>query len=216
MLAAAIVVLAAPAWAQSNVDEVLKFAWGENVGWTNWRDANATNQGVRVNVDFLEGYIWAENVGWINVGDGGPYANTDDTDFGVNVDTNGDLFGLAWGENVGWINFDTRAALTAFDQQARFDLLAGRFRGYAWGENVGWINLDDAEHYVAAEVCPACVGDLDGDDVVDLTDFGLFAAAFNTVLGDADYNPCADLDHDGVIDLTDFTAFGGVYGEPCP
>jgi hypothetical protein len=62
----------------------------------------------------------------------------------------------------------------------------------------------------------ACLGDLDGDGVRDLTDFSLFAAAYGSVLGDGDYNPDADFDSDGVIDLTDFSAFAAVYGVPCP
>ena len=28
------------------------------------------------------------------------------TDYGVNVDGNGNLSGYVWGTNVGWINFD--------------------------------------------------------------------------------------------------------------
>jgi hypothetical protein len=61
-----------------------------------------------------------------------------------------------------------------------------------------------------------CPGDLDGDGVRDLTDFGLFAAAYGTSIGDPGYNPAADLDSDGAIDLSDFSAFASVYGTPCP
>ena len=150
------VALASSGMAQSNIDPVHKWAWGENIGWTNWRDADGGdggNAGVIVSPDFLSGNIWAENVGFINAGNGnGPYGNNDDTDFGVNIDTNGDLYGMAWGENVGWINCDTRAELTSFGQQARFDCPAGRFRGYVWGENIGWINLDDVDHYVGTSI----------------------------------------------------------------
>ena len=56
--------------AQSDIDPNNKFAWSENVGWTNWRDADNTIAGVRVEASFLSGYIWAENVGWIHVGAG--------------------------------------------------------------------------------------------------------------------------------------------------
>jgi hypothetical protein len=144
--------LAVVAAGHSNIDPGHKHAWGENVGWTNWRDANYAQEGVDLGTTFLAGFIWSENLGWINVGDGSPdddvhYGNTDGSDFGVNIDQGtGDLFGLAWGENIGWVNFDTR---DKGDQRARFDRPAGRFRGYVWGENVGWINLDDEEHYVA-------------------------------------------------------------------
>ncbi|HEY3243362.1 MAG TPA: hypothetical protein VGM03_08425 [Phycisphaerae bacterium] len=144
------------AFAQSNIDPAHKFAWGENVGWTNWRDANGGAQGVAVDGSFMGGFIWGENVGWINVGDGTPgtlcgglpcYANGTGVDFGVNVDFDGSLHGFAWGENIGWINFDG-GALASPPNPARFDAAAGRLRGYAWGENVGWINLDDAVHFV--------------------------------------------------------------------
>jgi hypothetical protein len=64
--------------------------------------------------------------------------------------------------------------------------------------------------------CPPCPGDLDGDGVRDLTDFTLFAAAYGSVVGDANYNLCADLDGDGVVDLTDFGLFAAGYGVACP
>ena len=146
---------AQPAIAQSNIDPANKFAWGENVGWTNWSDADNTNAGVRVEATFLSGYIWAENVGWIHVGagplDGFQYTNFDNTDYGVNRDplTN-ELFGYAWGENIGWVNFDTRSKGV---DAARLDPATCRFLGYAWSENTGWLNLNDATHYVAATSC---------------------------------------------------------------
>src|SRR5262249_43481925 len=106
--------------AQSNIDNTVpdKFAWSENVGWTNWRDAGGATQGVVVGDSFMGGFIWGENIGWINLGDGAPgslcgglpcYANADGSDFGVNIDGDGDLHGLAWGENIGWLNFDAGA-----------------------------------------------------------------------------------------------------------
>ncbi len=143
--------VASAALAQSNVDSAHKFAWGENVGWTNWRDANGAMQGVNVGPFVMSGFIWAENVGWMNVGDGTPaapphYANVDGADFGVNIDADGHLHGLAWGENVGWINFDGGALATP-PQPARIE--DSRLFGFVWGENIGWINLDDATHFVA-------------------------------------------------------------------
>jgi len=49
--------------------------------------------------------------------------------------------------------------------------------------------------------------DLDGDGDVDLVDFAIFAAAFNTMSGDTDYDPCCDYDCDGDVDLVDFSLF---------
>ncbi|MDP1661836.1 MAG: hypothetical protein Q8L55_07955, partial [Phycisphaerales bacterium] len=136
----------------SNIDATNKYAWAENIGWTNWRDAGnpATSQGVVVRSKFLSGFVWGENVGWINLGDGTPagpggqYANVNGTDFGVNRNpATGNLSGYGWGENIGWINF-SGGALATPAQPARFDQLAQRFFGFAWGENVGWINLNDS------------------------------------------------------------------------
>ena len=156
--------LASPALAQSNISPNAKRAWAENLGWTNWRDANASTQGVRIHPSisaprFLSGFIWSENCGWINTGDGTPanstaYANLTGLDFGVNITPSNNLAGLAWGENIGWINFNTAPTLAAFNQHARWDPTSNRFRGYAWGENIGWINLDNNTHFVAA-LCPA-------------------------------------------------------------
>ncbi|MCE9557996.1 MAG: hypothetical protein K8R88_03510 [Armatimonadetes bacterium] len=48
-------------------------------------------------------------------------------------------------------------------------------------------------------------GDVNGDDVVDLSDYTLLVTSFNAVIGDAAFNADADLNGDGVIDLTDYT-----------
>lgn len=198
------------AFAQSNIDPARKFAWQENCGWLNWRDADGGAQGVGVTATFLFNFIWAENIGWINLGDGAPsdgvhYVNdpTDSAGFGVNVDPEtGDLFGLAWGENAGWINFDTRAALGPHSQQARLDFCENTFVGYAWGENIGWINLDDTTHFVA--VGPMCApADAACDGAISLVDY----AAFEEVLGGPGVHvdcPLFDADDDGDVDLRDF------------
>jgi hypothetical protein len=216
---AAVVLLAGVfALAASDIDLTHRYGWGENVGWTNWRDANGGADGVHVGSTFLAGFIWCENVGWINVGDGTPadgtnYANASGSDFGVNIDTNGDLFGLAWGENIGWVNFDTRSK---GGQRARLDRSAGRFRGYAWAENVGWLNLDDAEKFVALAWAPAPSADIDNDGDVDLTDFARFETCFNGPNRPARQTDCAgvDFDHDSDIDLGDFGRFQTCFNGP--
>jgi hypothetical protein len=209
----AVLHLAAVAGGQSNIHPVYKFAWGENIGWTNWRDANAAADGVIVDATFLSGFIWAENVGWIDVGDGSPadgvhYANSDASDFGVNLDPDsGDLYGLAWGENIGWVNFDTRDKA---EQRARFDATACRLRGYVWGENVGWINLGSDEHFVALLLD----GDLDSDGDVDLSDLAQLLSHYGTT-GGATWEE-GDIDGDGDVDLSDLAALLAEYGESCP
>jgi hypothetical protein len=61
-----------------------------------------------------------------------------------------------------------------------------------------------------------CAGDMDYDDVRDLTDFSLFAAAYGASQCSPSYFPEADIDGDGEIDLTDFTHFASGYLIPCP
>ena len=218
--------LASAARAQTNINANRKFAWGENIGWLNFADANNRQQGVRLQGTHLRGYIWGENVGWINAGNGGlppggTYANTTNANYGVNIAPNGDLFGFAWGENIGWINFDTRPTLTGFGQQARYDAAAKRFRGYAWGENVGWINLDDGTNFVG--LCFAdltTTGSTNGvpDGVVNGSDFTFFLSLF------AASSPLADLTTtgstngipDGVVNGSDFTYFLSLFAAGCP
>ncbi len=196
----------APALAQSNINPDQKFAWQENVGWTNWRDANAGAQGARVLEDHLAGFVWCENVGFINLGNGGgpypePGAQTG-ADFGVNVNpVSGALTGYAWGENVGWINFDTRDAIGG--DAATYDASAQRFRGYAWGENIGWLNLDDATHFVAT----VCTGDLNADNVIDSADLAILLAAWGGT------GP-ADLNSSGTVDSADLAILLAAWG-PC-
>ncbi len=213
------VAVGAPVFGQTNIDPAHKFAWQENCGWLNWRDADTGAAGVFAGIDFLSGYVWAENLGWINVGDGTPvaacdgipcYGNLDGTDFGVNVDADGALFGLAWGENVGWINFDTRAALGPYQQEARLDLCANTLAGYVWGENIGWINLDHATHFVG--LGPDCApGDVACDGVFGLSDYSAFEAVLMgpDVLVDC---PVFDADADGDVDLWDFADYQAAFG----
>ena len=61
-----------------------------------------------------------------------------------------------------------------------------------------------------------CRGDLDLDGTRDLTDFGLFTAAYGSQASEPRYDLSADLDSDGVVDLTDFGLFAADYGVPCP
>lgn len=124
----------------ANIDENDKYAWGTNVGWLNFNDANG---GVTVYDDHLEGYVWGENIGWIRLGThtgGGEhtYANDAADTYGVNNDGEGNLSGYAWGTNVGWINFNPEHS------QVTIDAETGDFDGYAWGENIGWIHFQNS------------------------------------------------------------------------
>lgn len=205
--------LASPCLAQSNISQTDKFAWSENAGWLNWRDAASASSGVQVAPTFLQGFIWAENVGYINTGNGSaPYANTSGTTFGVNIGPGGYLNGLAWGENIGWVNFDTLSALGAANA-ARFDTVSQRFRGYAWGENIGWINLDDATSFVSlAPVC--CPGDADGSGHVDFDDLTTTLANFGNTGSAGQFFP-GDSDCNGSVNFDDLTTTLAHFGADC-
>jgi len=190
----------------SNVDPNRKVAWSENCGWLNWRDAGDPDsaQGVALLANnHLTGFIWGENIGWINTGNGGPYANTNDTNFGVNYNAGtGELTGYAWSENCGWINF-SGGALAMPPNPARIE--NGRLRGYAWGENIGWINLDDnTTKYVRI---PPCFGDANNDGIVDFDDI---VAVLGAWLTDYSADPGAtgfgDANFDGIVDFDDIVA----------
>ena len=133
--------------AETNISESYKYAWSENVSWQNWR---STNSQVTLETLYLKGYVWAENVGWIKLGvdAGGPYGNTNESDWGVNHDASGNLSGYAWSENAGWVNFNpSRGGVTISTSTNKFD-------GYAWGERIGWIHFQNASprYYVMEEL----------------------------------------------------------------
>lgn len=206
--------------AASNVSPSNKFAWCENVGWTNWRDAGSPVgfEGAKLSATgrFFSGYVWGENIGWINLGDGSPglgsaYANTTGADAGVNVLVSGNLSGLAWGENIGWINFDTAPALGAFGQQARYDGLQHRLRGFAWGESIGWINLDDASAYIA--FTPPCSGDINSDGAVNTLDLAIILFYFGQPITPGTNG---DFNGDGIVNTNDLAVLLGGFGNTCP
>lgn len=68
---------------------------------------------------------------------------------------------------------------------------------------------------IAISSCPA---DLNGDDVVDDSDFVIFAAAYNALLCPDAPAPCnADLNADNFVDDADFVIFAAAYNElVCP
>lgn len=202
-----------------NIDSNHAFSWSENTGWLNWSEAPGVDSGAIVSATHLSGFIWSENTGWVNLGDGSPtdgthYSNVNGTDFGVNIDqTTGDLFGFAWGENIGWLNFDTREALTGFQQQARLDRDLRRFQGFAWGESVGWINLDDSTHFVALR----CLADWNGDSVFNtndlinyLNDYRDASLGMPPTFGDPDI--AAPF---GILNTADFVQFLNEFNDGC-
>jgi len=55
-------------------------------------------------------------------------------------------------------------------------------------------------------------GDFNGDGVINIFDFVLFAAAYGSELGDDNYNPIGDFDNNDRIDIFDFVQFAAAYG----
>jgi hypothetical protein len=73
--------------------------------------------------------------------------------------------------------------------------------------------------YIAKWSCTAtpCTGDANGDGVVDLTDFEMFAQCFTGVdVPISEECAFSDLDADGDADLHDFAVFQVQFGEACP
>lgn len=102
----------------AGLDAVLKYAWGDKMGWINF---NPDGGNVALDDNRLSGYAWSENFGWINL-------QPDST--GVKNDGQGILSGNAWSENLGWIDFNG----------VRVD--NGTFKGQASGPTAGTINFD--------------------------------------------------------------------------
>jgi glucose/arabinose dehydrogenase len=81
----------------------------------------------------------------------------------------------------------------------------------SFGEDAfGNLYIVDLGGEVFKIVCkPAASGDFEGDCDVDLTDFAMFALAWSTQLGDAQWNPKYDISdpRDGIINLNDLAVF---------
>jgi 6-phosphogluconolactonase (cycloisomerase 2 family) len=63
---------------------------------------------------------------------------------------------------------------------------------------------------------PPCVGDLDGDGTIGLTDLAILLSSYGLCEGDPQYVPEADLDDDGCVGLPDLAALLARYGQSCP
>jgi hypothetical protein len=98
-----------------------------------------------------------------------------------------------------------------------------------WGVPGGWKNPDpegeairmkftydatDGTGIYVNRIGMDCLGDFNGDGVVDLADIVMMLPAWNTTVGDALYDPLYDLDADGDIDLADIMTVVSNWG-PC-
>lgn len=102
----------------ATMDSVVKYAWGDHLGWVNFNPADG---GVLVSDTALSGYAWSENFGWINLS---PEFS------GIKNDGQGLLSGQAWSDNLGWIDF------------SGVRINDGLFSGQASGSQAGNINFD--------------------------------------------------------------------------
>ena len=177
---AVLILMTGPALAQ-NIDpynDGSKYAYGENIGWFNFRPSQGP--GATVRDGKVTGYVWQENIGWINLF---PVSYG-----GVTYDSGWHLSGYAWGENVGWIKFNPSYGGVIIDS-------AGNFSGYAWGENVGWIHfssttpvaykvragvvsIDDLENFASQWLMTgsSLAADLNHNGRVDFLDYSIFAS----------------------------------------
>jgi hypothetical protein len=186
--------------AASTINATNAYAWGANIGWTNWMPSAA--DGVVIGEYICSGYIYAANVGWINVGNGfAPtdghvqYSNASATDFGLNYSVDPTqpgfaiLRGFAYGANIGWINFEAIG-------NPRLSLFTGTFSGYAYSANCGWINLNDALGKVQTNSVAMGV-DSDGDGIADAFEFQFFHNLTTA-------NATSDSDGDGISDKEEY------------
>lgn len=159
-----------------------------------WRPSTA--MGVEIGEFICSGYIYSANLGWIDVGRGLPrdgiqYRNDSVRDFGVNLDSAGNLRGMAYSANAGWIAFDPAGS-------PRLDLRTGMFSGFAYGANIGWMELGQSQATLAVESVSAGA-DTDGDGIPD--GWELFYFGDLSVAG-AD----RDFDQDGQTDWEEYAA----------
>lgn len=190
------------AFGASTIDAVNQDAYGANVGWVNWR--GDISSGAVMGEYVCSGFIYSANAGWINLGTGFPtngiqYRNLSTNDFGVNIDSLGNLSGYAWGANIGWINFTNRSAAGALStaDSPKLNLSNGRFGGYAYSANCGWISLSNATAFAQTDtIAPGA--DLNADGIPDAWEFQNF--------GTNNINVNADADGDGISNLQEYYA----------
>ena len=183
-----------PTLGASNFAPGQSYSWAPNLGWADWRGDGSN--GVELGQYICSGSVYFANVGWISLGSGAPadgvyYRNKNSADFGVNVDSIGQLRGLAYGANVGWIQFEDRGA-------PRVDLSSGKLSGFAYGANVGWMDLGSLSFPLAVRSITAGA-DRDQDGIPDAWE--LVQAGDLGTLG-----PGTDFDQDGQSDLEEYQA----------
>lgn len=134
--------------ATTTINATNHFSYGANIGWID--AAGDVTNGAVIGLTYASGFMYGANVGWIHLGDGSPddgtsYSNITSTDYGVNLEPDGDLRGFAYGANIGWVNFEPLG-------DPSVDLLTGAMSGYAYGANVGWLSLSNMQAFVQTDI----------------------------------------------------------------
>jgi len=189
-------------FAATTISPLNHYAYGANLGWLDGR--GDITSGAVMGEYVCSGYIYGANIGWINLGSGFPtngiqYRNLSTNDFGVNIDSAGNLSGCAWGANIGWIVFTNgtaTGALSATDAP-KVNMSTGRFGGYAYSANCGWISLGNTTAFVQTDrIAPGA--DLNGDGIPDAWEILNF--------GTTNIDVNADADGDGVSNIAEYVA----------
>ena len=114
-------------------NELTGFAWGENVGWINFRGGTGATPAQPARYDAaahrFRGYAWGENIGWINMDDATIFVGDCPADYNgdgaLNVQ---DIFDFLAGWFAGSPNADFNGA-AGLGVQDIFDFLAAWFAG---------------------------------------------------------------------------------------
>jgi hypothetical protein len=90
-----------------------------------------------------------------------------------------------------------------------------RWRGWVWATCwilvlVGGVGGAGA---LGADFCPFYCGDVNGDDAIDLVDFGEFAGCMGQSPGSSQECFCSDMDGNNAVDLRDFGLFARLFGQ---
>ena len=114
----------------ASADNIMGFAWSENIGWINFNSANCDSD----DNTFLDAACGGDNTTDLVV----PY--------GVNLNADDTLSGYAWSENIGWISFKSADIAGCPGGTCQPRLVGSEFFGWARALNHGdgwdgWIKL---------------------------------------------------------------------------
>ncbi|MCE5186512.1 MAG: hypothetical protein LLF76_10345 [Planctomycetaceae bacterium] len=179
-----------------------KYAYGENIGWLNFKPA--LGGGVTVTDTAMIGFVWCENTGWLNLA---PVYG------GVANNGLGELSGFAWGENIGWLNFNPNSPGEVNDEYRVRINHDGDFEGWAWGENIGWVHFaadSPVIFKVSTSWLTSCRVDL--NDLAAFAQEWLLVSPLRTRL-DSDFIVSGRISY---VDMTDFAHLSSLWMDRCP